>query len=246
MAIASIPKPQALNVVVPPPTDGDRAGARAIEITEAPAPAREVAAAPSKLSTGEWARWTAFAAVLIALVYLAAYFWLLPACQRSAAGCQPNEVFRVSSDFSVFAGLFVLALAVERLLEPFSRFLGPDTDESADKRDKAAATAKQDTTPEKTQKLATAQADLDRARQISAIIHWGVAVAVSLLLAAQLNALLMAAIAAEGSARPAPWADLLITGLVIGAGTKPLHDLVSGLEKSKENKKDPAVTGGKG
>ncbi|MDB5680191.1 MAG: hypothetical protein JWM94_3193, partial [Sphingomonas bacterium] len=32
------------------------------------------------------------------------------------------------------------------------------------------------------------------------------------------------------------WADLLVTGLVVGAGTKPLHDLVANLQKTKDTK----------
>ncbi len=34
--------------------------------------------------------------------------------------------------------------------------------------------------------------------------------------------------------------DVLVTGLAVGAGTKPLHDLISRIEKSKNNA-DPAT-----
>ena len=34
--------------------------------------------------------------------------------------------------------------------------------------------------------------------------------------------------------------DLLVTGLAIGGGTKPLHDLVSNLQAAKVRKKDPS------
>jgi hypothetical protein len=51
----------------------------------------------------------------------------------------------------------------------------------------------------------------------------------------------------EGSWRGGPfsaqglrrWVDLLVTGLAVGGGTKPLHDLISNLQASKEAKKDP-------
>ena len=33
-------------------------------------------------------------------------------------------------------------------------------------------------------------------------------------------------------------ADLLVTGLVVGAGTKPLHDLVANIERGKNSKRD--------
>jgi hypothetical protein len=36
--------------------------------------------------------------------------------------------------------------------------------------------------------------------------------------------------------------DILITGLAIGGGTKPLHDLISNLQAAKVSKKDPSQT----
>src|SRR5690606_1836664 len=134
-----------------------------------------------------------------------------PACARGADGCAAAEVFRVSSDFSVFAALFVLALAIERVLQPVSRFIGPDTDAAKDKRDDAEAQVKND--PDDASKvlgLAQAKAEVDQSRQIGAILHWGVAIALGFVLAAKLNVLLLAAISASDAARPDPWVDLLV------------------------------------
>jgi hypothetical protein len=39
----------------------------------------------------------------------------------------------------------------------------------------------------------------------------------------------------------APWLDLLVTGLVIAGGTKPLHDLISNISSSTQSK-DPATS----
>jgi hypothetical protein len=50
-------------------------------------------------------------------------------------------------------------------------------------------------------------------------------------LSSALNITLLQAIRGEGSGQPPFWADLLVTGLVVGAGTKPLHDLITKLEK---------------
>ena len=47
------------------------------------------------------------------------------------------------------------------------------------------------------------------------------------------------AVRANGSGQPPFWGDLLVTGLVVGAGTKPLHDLVSNIEHGKNAKLDP-------
>ena len=52
----------------------------------------------------------------------------------------------------------------------------------------------------------------------------------------------MQAVRASGSGAPPFWADLLVTGLVVGAGTKPLHDLVSNIEHGKDAKQDPPAT----
>jgi hypothetical protein len=41
-----------------------------------------------------------------------------------------------------------------------------------------------------------------------------------------------------------PWVDLLITGLVVGGGTKLLHDLISNLQAAKDDKKDANAGGG--
>jgi hypothetical protein len=35
------------------------------------------------------------------------------------------------------------------------------------------------------------------------------------------------------------WVDALVTGLVVGSGTKPLHDVLSRVQKTKEKAEDP-------
>jgi hypothetical protein len=61
------------------------------------------------------------------------------------------------------------------------------------------------------------------------------ATGLSFLLCAKLNITLMEAVAANGSGQPPFWADLLVTGLVVGAGTKPLHDLVTNIERKQDS-----------
>jgi hypothetical protein len=114
--------------------------------------------------------------------------------------------YRIGSEWSAFAGLFILALAIERALEPFSRKLGPDSTE---------------------RKKAGDRAEVETCRRLTAVVTWGVATGLAFLLCAQLNITLLQAVRANGSGQPPFWADLLVTGLVVGAGTKPLHDLVS-------------------
>jgi hypothetical protein len=141
-----------------------------------------------------------------------------------------QSTYRIGGDWSAFAGLFVLALAIERALEPFTRFLGPDTAELEHLRNKAVAANAHDAVEK--------DADLKHGRQLTAIVVWGAATALGFALSSALNITLLQALRADGSGRPPFWADLLVTGLVIGAGTKPLHDLVANLQKNKDNKAD--------
>jgi hypothetical protein len=112
-------------------------------------------------------------------------------------------------------GLFILALAIERALEPFSAKLGPD---------KARRTSR---------------SEIEMCRQLTAVVTWGVATGLGFLLCAALNITLLQAVRANGSGQPPFWADLLVTGLVVGAGTKPLHDLVCIIERGKQARQKP-------
>ena len=80
---------------------------------------------------------------------------------------------------------------------------------------------------------AKAQVDLDRANRV--VIVWGLATAVATVLCAGGGFFLLRALESNpewnGVAR---WIDALITGLIVGSGTKPVHDLVIRLQKSKE------------
>jgi hypothetical protein len=131
-----------------------------------------------------------------------------------------SSTYRIDNQWSALTGLFILALAIERALEPFSRKLGPDTTNAKDKWDG----------PDR--KLSSA---IDMRRRLTAVVTWGVATGLSFLLCAKLNITLMEAVAANGSAQPPFWADLLVTGLVVGAGTKPLHDLVTNIERKQDS-----------
>ena len=131
-----------------------------------------------------------------------------------------SSTYRIDNQWSALTGLFILALAIERALEPFSRKLGPDTTNAKDRRDG----------PDR--KLSSA---IEMRRRLTAVVTWGVATGLSFLLCAKLNITLMQAVRANGSGQPPFWADLLVTGLVVGAGTKPLHDLVTNIERKQDS-----------
>ena len=146
-----------------------------------------------------------------------------------------SSTYRIDNQWSAVTGLFILALAIERALEPFSRKLGPDTTKCKDNKDKIMAGL-----PAADRKGRAPEFDnaIEMTRRLTAVVTWGVATGLGFLLCATLNITLMQAVRANGSGQPPFWADLLVTGLVVGAGTKPLHDLVANFER-KNSKRDP-------
>ena len=146
-----------------------------------------------------------------------------------------SSTYRIDNQWSALTGLFILALAIERALEPFSRKLGPDTTKRKVKKDEALAGSRAADRKGRAPEFDTA---VETCRRLTAVVTWGVATGLGFLLCAVLNITLMQAVRANGSGQPPFWADLLVTGLVVGAGTKPLHDLVANIERGKSSKRD--------
>jgi hypothetical protein len=144
-----------------------------------------------------------------------------------------SSTYRIDNQWSALTGMFILALAIERALEPFSRKLGPDATKRKVRREEALgprAAGRKDRAPE-------FDSAVEISQRLTAVVIWGVATGLGFLLCAVLNITLMQAVRANGSGQPPFWADLLVTGLVVGAGTKPLHDLVANIERGKNSKK---------
>jgi hypothetical protein len=103
---------------------------------------------------------------------------------------------------------------------------------------------------------AGAQAELDQRRADKAVAYWALATSVGLLLSATLGLYLMHVVGLQGDglAADGTWSgtmnaagvrhslDILVTGLAVGGGTKPLHDLISNLQAAKDNRKNPSQT----
>jgi hypothetical protein len=125
---------------------------------------------------------------------------------------------------SLDRGLAVLlleALAIERLIQPISTWLGPNT--SRRYRELLVAQAGEDKT-----KIAQLQGLLDRDRDLTAVVCWGLASAFGYVAAALTHVTVFRLLFPQGA--PDPMWDLLITGLVVGAGTKPINDLWTRLQ----------------
>ena len=145
-----------------------------------------------------------------------------------------SSTYRIDNQWSALTGMFILALAIERAVEPFSRKLGPDATKRKVRREEALgpqAAGRKDRAPE-------FDSAVEISQRLTAVVIWGVATSLGFLLCAVLNITLLQAVRANGSGQPPFWADLLVTGLVVGAGTKPLHDLVANIERGKNAKRD--------
>lgn len=192
--------------------------------------------------------------------------------------------FMPSSNYAVYAGLFVMAAAIERVLEPFSGLFVTDMKKKKMKATVTAvkanvASAAATASPEKPEarqnavaartNAATAQHDFHQAQSIRAVLMWATASALAMLACAALGIFLLRSVetpsatgatSASASAAatksvpsgPTPAKDpnrvldLLVTGLVVGAGTKPLHDLISQIQtslgSSKASSSAPTIT----
>lgn len=164
-----------------------------------------------------------------------------------------------AAGLTIFAAFFVAAQGIERLLEPISDYLFPtepdvatslkDAEAAVDHafaayNDAARAGAQQadtqrlealnKTAEEKLKLAANTKAQKDRRHGNRAVVFWAIATSIGILASASLKLYLLSRI---GLAAPPRALEILATGLIIGAGTKPLHDLVSLIEAKKEQKK---------
>jgi len=214
--------------------------------------------------------------------------------------------FMPSSNYATYAGLFIMALAIERILEPFSGLFVPTmkakkaisrSTVARAKRVQTAATGngshaaagpaasggeshatagpaasggeshaaagpagtagEEPKKPPKgtpAQQAAVAQAHLHRSQGIRAVLMWATASVLAMLACASLGIFLVRSVEAPASPAktsatssasstakgPNRLLDLLVTGLVVGAGTKPLHDLITQIQTSSSSSKAKA------
>jgi hypothetical protein len=224
-----------------------------------------------------------------------------PGCLRNSRGgtalsywvwrwIKPAD-FMPSSNYAVYTGLFVMALALERVLEPFSGLFIPSVKAKKAKSTARAAHAKRAQVVAATSQLhaavadpaavaqraqealqaaavaqkdaAVAQKEHHHAQANRAVLMWATAAVLAMLACASLGIFLLRSVetpgAVKGSTASAPvrssnaapsapspaknpnrLLDLLVTGLVVGAGTKPLHDLISQVQTTSGKSKASA------
>jgi hypothetical protein len=245
MAIARLRQQSVQVVVVPTHPGGEAARQPAVAPNTGPVMAAPGAPAPVPEPTVAAASSMAappslmvivgsFVAIAIALViaYFLSKSWDKDFDKAAAAAAGLN----------VFALFYVVAQAIERLLEPISNFIysAVPTTNQRDQKVAAFLSAPQGNTA---RQAADAQAALDTVRANRAVIFWAMATIISMGASAWFKLYFLHLVGITSIGRVP---ELLATGLIIGSGTKPLHDLISRIQKSSTNASDPAETSSSG
>jgi hypothetical protein len=157
-------------------------------------------------------------------------------------------------DFILLAVLYIVAQATERLVEPLmtNEKIAPQTDEvKADLGDAktglTVATSRGESAKAEAAKatVVAKQKDLTEKQQHRALVGWALSTSFALIVCGALSLGLIGSVS-TGAPISGTWkyifsaVDVVVTGFAVGAGTKPLHDLITRIEKSKE-KADPAT-----
>ena len=167
--------------------------------------------------------------------------WLIAAFALHDDNYPPGGPTTPVAGLTIFAVFFVGAQAIERLLEPFANYFDPQTaaalSDAAGKADDAArqtlgAKRAGDVTTviamiqplqQALNDAAQKKAHAARSKANRKIVFWAIASAVGVLASAALKLYLLRTV---GIATPNRPLEVLATGLIIGSGTQPLHDLV--------------------
>jgi hypothetical protein len=188
-------------------------------------------AAPQKVgySMVIWPMAAVIAATIV--MWFANRFWINPA---------PVSMQIVSS-YVPYVGIIAVTAALERFLEPLSHVLMPDqeTKKTAAKKKSDAQAAAAD--PGKSaaevrpdvQGAADAQAAADRRRTQRAILFWAIASVCGVGISGGFGFFLLQSVS---TGHVNTFLDLAVTGLTIGAGTKPMHDVITGISKTSAAK----------
>lgn len=147
----------------------------------------------------------------------------------------------VPEGLTVLILLYVLAQVIERAMEPAVRLTVPADKEQA-RDQKVAAALSSPTDAGAAQEAADAQRDVDVQRANVAVVVWAVATVAGAFLSALTGAYLLASLGVKGITGWRTGIDVAVTGLAIGAGTKPIHDLITRIDNAKNAAKDPPET----
>jgi uncharacterized membrane protein YbhN (UPF0104 family) len=159
------------------------------------------------------------------------------------------SIIQLTTGYVPFAGLVVVTAGLERLLEPLGRILLPQDSAAGSAKQTAASsksTAQQAAADPGTSAadvaLRTRQAALDQAAADArstqrAVIFWAIASVCGLAISGGFGFFLLQSVASN---HVNTFLDLAVTGLAIGAGTKPVHDLITTIQSKADSASDSA------
>jgi hypothetical protein len=169
------------------------------------------------------------------------------------AGQVQPAPFTPADGFSALALFYIAAQAVERIIEPFTGLVTAPAAEGAGsvkkpeaeaQRSAAIASAYKASDSSDKQQMTDLAASwhkvVEEIRNNTKIYAWGVATMLGGLASGYLGLYIMKAVGATGTPQ---WLDIAITGVIVGGGSKGLHDLIKNIEKAKETKEDPEEAG---
>lgn len=197
------PEPIGARVTTTPPADGDAAGAAVEVVVEKAAEEGDKSLPDPTGKAGFWA------AVLLAVAVVVGI-----AVNEFDLTADPfNPAEKTEANFALFAGFYVGAQVIERLMEFVSPLLPPWTIKhpAGDTAEAKAARA--------------AQIKADRVK-----LALGVASVLGVAASGVFGLFFLQAIGMKVS----PTVDTILTGITIAAGTKPLHDFITTLQ-NKDN-----------
>lgn len=157
------------------------------------------------------------------LMWEAYHSWIKPAPIHFMTGYVP------------YAGVVFMTAGLERFLEPLSQVLLPSEpakQAAASSKSQARATGADPAkdaaaVASKAAEAANKQAEADQRRTLRTIVFWAIASICGLGISGGFGFFLLQSV----STTPVnSFLDLAITGLTIGAGTKPLHDLITSVQ----------------
>jgi len=150
--------------------------------------------------------------------------------------------FTPPTGVGIFALFYVVAQVIERLQEPFTPSVdAPKAGEEGTRLNKRKARALLESAIAggDATEAANAQRNVDQIRANTTVLLFGTSALLAMLACGYLKAGFMQTVGVTGLT---VWIEVLLTGLVVGGGTKSLHDLISNLQAAKEDKKDPKET----
>ncbi|HUC07788.1 MAG TPA: hypothetical protein VMR96_06830 [Solirubrobacterales bacterium] len=176
-----------------------------------------------------WAKWVTLGVLGGSLLYCLIVAGLLEVSH--------NRPFQTAANFALFAAFIVVAGAIERFMEPILVALPPNEKKPDSKDDEAKKT-------KKTEENEAAKADRALIAYCIALI---VGIAISSVFGLYFLETMGVQIGAPADAsETAKWVfandgerwlrglDVFVTALIITGGTKPLHDMITSIEKKKD------------